>query len=57
MFFYREDPIKTFIESFELSGDWPGTYEADYWRTYAGFDTASDVFLESFENDGGWPGT
>ena len=50
-------PVPPFVESFEFSGGWPGTYDADYWRTYTGFDTPSAAFSESFENAGGWPGT
>ena len=50
-------PVPPFLESFEFSGGWPGTYDADYWRTYTGFATPSAAFSESFENAGGWPGT
>jgi hypothetical protein len=51
------DPVPPFSESFEFSGGWPGTFDADYWRTYTGFATPSAAFDESFEESGGWPGT
>ena len=56
-FIPARDILPVFLESFEFSGGWPGTYDADYWRTYTGFATPSAAFSESFENAGGWPGT
>lgn len=46
-----------FSESFEFSGNWPGTFVAYYWTTYTGFDAPSAAFSESFEFSENWPGT
>lgn len=60
MIFYRVvDPwsiITTPLESFEYSGNWPGTLQdPNYPNTFTGFNTPTNTTpLESFEPEDGW---
>jgi hypothetical protein len=52
LFFYRQNPIKTFIESFD---NWPGTIpDASYYVEFS-FDSVLTISIaDSFETSEGW---